>query len=66
MRNKSEAVEHVRTFVSQFKALRKAQGESQLIGTLHTDNAGEFLSYEFSEFINQELIARTRCPAHVH
>ena len=36
------------------------------IGTLHTDNAGELLSHEFEDFMDDALISHTRCPAHVH
>ena len=36
------------------------------MGTLHVDNAGEFISQEFKEMLDEELVSQTRCPAHVH
>jgi len=36
------------------------------VGQLHIDNAGEFLSNEFNEFLDEESITRTTCPPHVH
>lgn len=33
---------------------------------VHLDNAGEFLSREFTEYLESESIARTTCPPHVH
>ena len=36
------------------------------VGALHTDNAGEFLSAEFTEFLDHESISQTTCPPHVH
>ena len=38
----------------------------RIVGQLHMDNAGEFLSGEFNEFLDSELITRTTCPPHVH
>ena len=38
----------------------------RIVGSLHTDNAGEFLSKEFREFLDTELIDSSTCPPHVH
>ena len=38
----------------------------RVVGTLRTYNAGEFLSHEFSEFLDSQLIAHTTCPPHIH
>ena len=38
----------------------------RIVGSLHTDNAGEFISEDFKEFLDTELVDHTRCPAHVH
>ena len=38
----------------------------RVIGSLHSDNAGEFLSHEFEELLDSELIHHTTCPPHVH
>ena len=37
-----------------------------MVGHLHMDNAGEFLSREFKDFLDEELISQTTCPPHVH
>ena len=68
LRNKSEAVGKIRTFVRQFNAIlnRRCNTPKQMVGSLHMDNAGEFLSKEFQEMLDEELVAQTRCPAHVH
>ena len=36
------------------------------MGQLQLDNAGEFMSREFTEYLEDESIARTTCPPHVH
>jgi hypothetical protein len=38
----------------------------RVVGHLHVDNAGEFLSHEFNEYLDSESITRTTCPPHVH
>eukprot|EP00965_Chrysotila_dentata_P061102 2024635-Pleurochrysis_carterae.AAC.1 len=46
LKNKAEAPAHVRRFMASFTALLNKRGErpKHVIGTLHSDNAGEFLS----------------------
>ena len=66
---KSEALSEIRSFTARMKALSPAnasEGTTHTVGSLHTDNAGEFLSHEFNEFLDKELINRTTCPPHVH
>ena len=68
MRNKSEAGKHIRAFVAQMNALL-SQGKAKphnVVGSLLSDNAGEFLSREFAKFLDQEGIHHTTCPPHVH
>ena len=69
LQKKSEALAGVRNFVAELNSsLSKHTSEDKRarVGTLHTDNAGEFLSREFSEFLDAELIDRSLCPPHVH
>eukprot|EP00965_Chrysotila_dentata_P038377 1275323-Pleurochrysis_carterae.AAC.1 len=68
MRNKSEAPAHVRTFISSFTALvnTRASRPVQIVGTLHSDNAGEFLSREFTDFLSETGVHSSTCPPHVH
>ena len=67
LRTKDEAMARVRTFVSRFNAMA-SQGKDNLVrvvGSLHTDNAGEFLSRQFQEFLNDEFVSHTLsclCP----
>ena len=42
-------------------AARRVGGHARSVG-----DAGEFLSGEFNEFLDSELITRTTCPPHVH
>ena len=68
LRAKSEALSGIRSYVASLNAqLSKGQvGPAHAVGALHTDNAGEFLSKEFKEFLDEELLDRTLCPPHVH
>ena len=68
LKKKSDAPACIRAFVSSFTALlnRSRAEPTAVIGSLHTDNAGEFISREFSEFLDDELISLTTCPPHVH
>ena len=68
LKAKSEAVQKIRTFFATLNAhLNRGRSEPiKIVGSLHTDNAGEFLSKEFKDFIDSELIAQTTCPPHVH
>jgi transposase InsO family protein len=68
LRHKSEAVAAVKQFVASFNAYASAgkRAPVRVVGTLHTDNAGEFLSREMSELLDDNGVARTTCPAYVH
>ncbi|MGZ0213958.1 MAG: hypothetical protein ACKVI4_15900, partial [Actinomycetales bacterium] len=68
LRNKSEAPACIRKFVAKFNALlnRRRTTPIKVLGTLHSDNAGEFLSKQFGELLDESSITQTRCPAHVH
>ena len=68
LKKKSEALARVRTFVAQFNAYASLGKPEpvRVVGALHTDNAGEFLSKEFEEFLDEELIDQSLCPPHVH
>ena len=66
--HKSDALQEIRAYVANLNAMvnsTKAEA-AQIIGTLHTDNAGEFLSKEFGAFLDEQLITQTTCPPHVH
>eukprot|EP00965_Chrysotila_dentata_P132054 4365394-Pleurochrysis_carterae.AAC.1 len=70
LRAKSEAPAAVRTFIASFTALlnrnRRDGGASQVVGTFHSDNAGEFLSADFANFLATNGVNATTCPPHVH
>ena len=68
LRNKGEALKHIRSFVAALNAqLNKGRSApTQVVGSLHTDNAGEFLSREFKDFLAEEVISQTTCPPYVH
>ena len=38
----------------------------RIVGTLHSDNAGEFVSHEFREFLADESVHQTTSPPHAH
>ena len=68
LKSKSEALQRVRSFVAKLNAISSIGKPEpvRVVGQLHMDNAGEFLSGEFNEFLDTELITRTTCPPHVH
>jgi transposase InsO family protein len=68
MQAKSEAPDLIKRYVAQFNAYasRGKDKPVRIVGTLHCDNAGEFLSREFQEFLEAETIHQTTCPPHVH
>eukprot|EP00965_Chrysotila_dentata_P073546 2429359-Pleurochrysis_carterae.AAC.1 len=68
LKNKSEAPAHVRGFLASFTALlnKRSTYPQRVVGTLHSDNAGEFLSREFTDFLADAGIHNTTCPPHVH
>ena len=68
MRRKSEALSAVRGVVAVLNA-QLSQNSTvpvRVVGSLHTDNAGEFLSGEFREFLDTKGISQTTCPPYVH
>ena len=68
LKAKSEAPDRVRTFIASMNAHASSRSTSPLriVGSLHTDNAGEFLSRQFTELLDTELVSQTTCPPHVH
>eukprot|EP00965_Chrysotila_dentata_P012026 394798-Pleurochrysis_carterae.AAC.1 len=54
--------------MASFNALLSKRGDSPRysIGTLHSDNAGQFLSTEFTELLASKHVHNTTCPPHVH
>ena len=68
MKQKSEAPKLVRRFIAKFNAMASTHGSSptRVVGALHTDNAGEFLSRSFQEMLDENLVTQTTCPPHVH
>eukprot|EP00965_Chrysotila_dentata_P026982 895554-Pleurochrysis_carterae.AAC.1 len=54
--------------MASFSALlnKRSNRPSHVIGPLHSDNAGEFLSREFSDFLALRGVHNTTCPPHVH
>ena len=64
--HKSKAPDAIRKFVANLNAWSNVAEPKRIVGTLQTDNAGEFLSREFTEFLDSELIHHTTCPPHVH
>ena len=68
LKHKSEALKRIRSYVAKINALASAGKPEpvRVVGHLHVDNAGEFLSHEFNEYLDSESITRTTCPPHVH
>ena len=68
LQKKSDAPKIMRKFVSSLNAHlnRGAHSPKRHVGSLHLDNAGEFLSREFDDLLDDELIDRTTCPPYVH
>ena len=68
LKNKSDAPDRVRRFIASFNALANLRSDSvvRVVSTIHTDNAGEFLSHQFQELLDESLVSLTTCPPHVH
>eukprot|EP00965_Chrysotila_dentata_P260823 6214045-Pleurochrysis_carterae.AAC.6 len=54
--------------MASFTSLLNRKGDSlrHVIGTLHSDNAGEFGSTEFSDFLASRGVHSTTCPPSEH
>eukprot|EP00965_Chrysotila_dentata_P129675 4286925-Pleurochrysis_carterae.AAC.1 len=54
--------------MASFNALLNQPSNSpkNVIGTLHSHNAGEFLSREFTDFLAANHVHNATCPPHVH
>eukprot|EP00965_Chrysotila_dentata_P163087 5386244-Pleurochrysis_carterae.AAC.1 len=39
---------------------------TRIVGTLHSDNAGEFLSRELTDLLASDGVHTSTCPPHVH
>jgi hypothetical protein len=68
LKAKSDAPACIRRFVSSFNALASLRSATpvRVVGSLHSDNAGELTSLAFKELLDENLIAQTTCPPHVH
>ena len=68
LKAKSEAPAMARRFIARFNAhaSQRSRTPVRILGRLHSDNAGEFLSREFTELLDEELIDHTTCPPHAH
>ena len=65
---KSDAPALMRKFVADFnrRTGQIAGQPTRRIGQFHSDNAGEFVSHEFQEFLDSSLISQSTSPPHVH
>ena len=68
LKRKSDAPDRIKSFIASFNALASLGKDSpvRVVGSFHTDNAGEFTSHEFESFLDKELIALTTSAPHVH
>lgn len=66
LRHRDDAPAAVSNFAAALTGLLGKQGQANVITTFHSDNAGEFFSREFTEFLDGEAIAHTSCPPHIH
>ena len=60
LRKKSEAPAKLTAYVAGLNAIGRKHDWK--LGSLHTDNAGEFLAHEFAEFLDGQGVAHTTCP----
>ena len=68
LKHKSDAPARIRRFVASFNAHASTDKAApvRIVGTLHSDNAGEFVSHEFREFLDEALIHQSTSPPHAH
>eukprot|EP00965_Chrysotila_dentata_P012390 407746-Pleurochrysis_carterae.AAC.1 len=66
LKHKNEAPTHVRKFLASFNALLNVGRDTptRIVGTIHSDNAGEFLSREFTDLLARDGVHATTCPPH--
>ena len=67
-RQASEVDACAKRFIASINALGSTGSSTpiRVLGALHTDNAGEFLSRSFTELLDDAMVAHTTCPPHVH
>eukprot|EP00965_Chrysotila_dentata_P098902 3270925-Pleurochrysis_carterae.AAC.1 len=68
MKARTEAPACVKRFLAEFNALLNTRRDApaRTVGTIHTDNAGEFVSREFTDLLAESSIHATTSPPHVH
>ena len=71
LKQKSDALDKVRVFIAHMRSvlgtvMNAPITNTYIIGTVHCDNAAEFLSHDFKEMLAREGITQTTCPPHVH
>ena len=68
LKTKDEALARTNSFVASFNAYANKHREHPIraVGSLRTDNAGEFLSREFGDMLDDHSIDQTTCPPYVH
>ena len=66
LREKSDALKRMQRFAAEFNAHGSTlEGQpTRSFGSFHSDNAGEFVSHEFREFLDNSRIAHTTSPPH--
>ena len=67
LKNKSNALLEIKRFVAFFNAAASTGKPEpvRVVGSLRTDNAGEFLSHAMAEYLAESSIDHTTCPPHV-
>ena len=68
LRTKDEAPAMIRKYVAEVNAVASAKAGKpvKVVSHFNSDNAGEFLSRSFTEFLDLESIKHTTCPPYVH
>ena len=71
LKHKSDALPKAREFIASMRKAVSSKANapvapSTIIGSVHCDNAAEFLSQDFTELLASEGITQTTCPPHVH
>ena len=67
MKRKSDAPQLIRRFIAGFNARLSANSSTPIraVGHHHSDNAGEFVSREFTELLDSNLVHQTTSPPHI-
>ena len=65
MRARTDGLEATSRFIAEFNSIAKSESGTQIIQTLHSDNAPELLSDKFQSLLLEHNILHRSSPSHI-